>query len=160
MSQATFDDDDLFGEAAAETREEVETHLEAARDELPDPEAVWETEAENVLGVLNGLKSAMDAGDAADHLRQARKAFVLGERADAFEDADDLEAAIDDLAELIEDLESAAADVGDLTGTVPAIRGTLQDAHEAADSGDGAEAEDTEEGSETDADAETEAEAE
>ncbi|MFA9516641.1 DUF5790 family protein [Halopenitus sp. H-Gu1] len=133
MSQATFDDDDdLFGEAAAETREEVETHLEAARTELPDPETIWETDADNVLGVLNGLKSAMDVGEAADHLRQARKAYVLGERADAFEDADDLGERIDDLAALIEEVEAAAEEVADLTGTIPAIRGSLEDAHEDA----------------------------
>jgi len=66
MSQSTFDDDDLFGEAAAETRAEVEEHLAAAREELPDPDAVWETDADNVLGVLNGLKSALDVGDAVD----------------------------------------------------------------------------------------------
>ncbi|SEH58965.1 hypothetical protein SAMN05192561_11011 [Halopenitus malekzadehii] len=157
MSQSTFDDDDLFGEAAAETRAEVESHLEAARAELPDPDSIWETEAENVLGVLNGLKSALDAGEATDHLRQAKKAYVLGERADAFEDAEDLEAAIDDLADQITDLEDAAEDVGDLTGTVPAIRDALQDAaaNEAAETdtdadmdaeeADAAEAEEAEE---------------
>ena len=42
MSQSTFNDDDLFGEAAEETRAEVEEHLAAARGELPDPDAVWE----------------------------------------------------------------------------------------------------------------------
>ncbi|MFD1570618.1 DUF5790 family protein [Halorubrum laminariae] len=128
MSQSTFDDDDLFGEAAAETRAEVEEHLAAARGELPDPDAVWETDADNVLGVLNGLKSALDIGDAVDSVRSAKKAYVLGERADAFEDADDLQAEIEELEELVGDIEAAAETVGELTGTVPAIRGALQDA--------------------------------
>ncbi|WP_096390377.1 DUF5790 family protein [Halopenitus persicus] len=162
MSQSTFDDDDLFGEAAAETRAEVESHLEAARAELPDPDAVWETEADNVLGMLNGLKSALDAGDAADHLRQAKKAYVLGERADAFEDADDLEAAIDDVADLIADLEDAAEDVADLTGTVPAIRGALQDAaaDDADDADDASDADDADDAAETSTEADDAAEAE
>ncbi|GAB7009870.1 DUF5790 family protein [Halorubrum trueperi] len=141
MSQSTFDDDDLFGEAAAETRAEVEEHLAAARAELPDPDAVWETDADNVLGALNGLKSALDAGDAMDSVRSAKKAYVLGERADAFEDADDLKAEIEELESLVGDIESAAEAVASLTGTVPAIRGALQDA---AEEGDGGSEEDEE----------------
>ncbi|SNR59260.1 DUF5790 family protein [Halorubrum vacuolatum] len=128
MSQSTFDDEDLFGEAAAETRAEVEEHLAAAREELPAAADVWETDADNVLGVLNGLKSALTVGDAVDHVRSAKKAYVLGERADAFEDADDLKAEIETLESLVTDIEAAATEVGSLTGTIPAIRGALQDA--------------------------------
>ena len=128
MSQSTFDDDDLFGEAAAETRAAVEEHLAAAREELPAADDVWLTDADNVLGALNGLKSALDVGDAIDHVRSAKKAYVLGERADAFEDADDLQAEIEELETLVADIESAAEEVGSLTGTIPAIRGALQDA--------------------------------
>ena len=136
MSQSTFDDDDLFGEAAEEMRADVESHLADARASLPDPDAVWDVEADNVLGVLNSLRSALDIGDAADHLRQAKKQYVMGERADAFDDADDLEAAIADLEELIEDVEAAHGQVGDLAGTVPQIRSALQDAAEASDGDD------------------------
>ena len=133
MSQSTFDDDDLFGEAAEETRAEVREHLRAAREELPDADAVWETDADNVLGALNGLKSALSVGDAVDSVRSAKKAYVLGERADAFDDAEDLQAEIEELESLVGDIEAAAEDVGSLTGTVPAIRGALQDAAEADD---------------------------
>ena len=133
MSQSTFDDDDLFGEAAEETRAEVREHLRAAREELPDADAVWETDADNVLGALNGLKSALSVGDAVDSVRSAKKAYVLGERADAFDDAEDLQAEIEELESLVGDIEAAAEDVGSLTGTVPAIRVALQDAAEADD---------------------------
>jgi hypothetical protein len=133
MAQSTFNDDDLFGEAAEETRAEVEEHLAAARAELPDPDAVWETDADNVLGALNGLKSALDVGDALDSVRSAKKAYVLGERADAFEDADDLKAEIEELESLVADIEEAAEEVASLTGTIPAIRGALQEAEEASD---------------------------
>lgn len=142
MSQATFDDDDLFGEAAEEMRTEVEGHLADARAQLPAADEVWEVEADNVLGVLNGLKSALDVGEAAEHVRQAKKTYLMGERADAFEDADDLGEEIDELAELIEDVEDAAAEVGALTGTVPALRGALQDAASDADANDGDGSED------------------
>jgi hypothetical protein len=127
-SQATLGDDELFGEAAAEMRTDVEDHLEAARAELPEPDEVWETDADNVLGVLNGLKSSLDVGDAADELRQAKKWYVIGSRAEAFEDADDLEAEITELQELVETITEAREQVGELTGTMPQLRGALQDA--------------------------------
>jgi hypothetical protein len=128
MSQSTLGDDDLFSEAAEEMREEVTTHLDAARAELPESEAVWETDSDNVLGALNGLKSALEVGEAREHLRSAKKQFVVGKRADAFEDADDLEADIEELEELVGLIEAAAEAVGDLTNTVPQLRSALQDA--------------------------------
>ncbi|TQQ81334.1 hypothetical protein EGH24_09455 [Halonotius terrestris] len=136
MSQATFDDDELFGEAAAETREDVEQHLSAAREALPTADEIWDTSADNVLGVLNGLKSALDVGEAPEHLRQAKKWYTLGERADAFEDADDLEAEIEAVEELLETIEDVHDDVGELTGTVPQLRSSLQDAHDDDDADD------------------------
>ena len=135
MSQTTLGDDDLFGEAAAEVRTDVEEHLGDARAELPDADAVWETEAENVLGVLNGLRSSLDVGEAEEHLRQAKKWFTMGERADAFEDADDLAAEIEEVEELLELVAEAREQVGELTSTMPELRAGLQEA--AADDGAG-----------------------
>ncbi|OIB57742.1 DUF5790 family protein [Natrialba sp. SSL1] len=158
MSQATLgDDEELFGEAANEMREDVESSLADAWDALPDSDDVWEADADNVLGVLNALNSALDAGDAEDHLRDAKKWFTMGQRADAFDDADDLEAEIADLEETITDISEAGEQVGDLTATIPALRGALEDAGpdaadedeaeeaEAADDGDEGEDEDDEE---------------
>lgn len=71
--QTTLGDEDLFGEAAEEMRNEVETHLDDARAALPEADAVWDTDAANILGVLNGFKSALDIEDAVSHLRQAKK---------------------------------------------------------------------------------------
>ena len=129
MSQSTFDDDELFDEATSEMREEVEEALETARGELPEPDAVWEVEADNTLGVLNALKGALDVGDAGDHLREAKKQFVLGQRADAFEDADDLEDDIGELETLVGDIETAHEEASDLASTVPGLKSTLEDAH-------------------------------
>jgi hypothetical protein len=132
MSQATLDDDELFDEAATEMRADVESSLEAALDALPAAEAIWETEADNTLGVLNGLKGALDTGDAADHLRDAKKWYAVGTEADAFEDAGDLEAEIDELEGIVADVQAAHDQVGDLTATIPELRGALEDALEAA----------------------------
>ena len=155
MSQSTLDNDELFGEAASEMREDVESSLDEARAALPDSDEVWDAEADNVLGVLNALRSALDVEDAADHLRDAKKWFTMGQRADAFDDAEDLEESIAEVEELIETIEEAHEQVGDLTATIPDLRGTLEEAAEAVDEGD----EETEDDADADAEAE-EAEAE
>jgi len=148
MSQSTLDDDELFGEAASEMRDDVEASLDEARNVLPAADDIWDVEADNTLGVLNALKGALDVDDAEEHLRDAKKWYTMGERADAFEDADDLAEAIADLEALIEDVEEAREQVGDLTSTIPQLRGTLEEFADAADEdGDDAEAD-------TDADAE------
>jgi hypothetical protein len=130
MSQATFEDDDLFGEAAEETRAEVKEGLEAARAELPAADDFWNTDADNVLGALNGIKSALDIGDATEQLRQAKKSFVLGERADAFDDAADLEDELAELESLLTTIEETSDNAGELATTVPQLRADLEDADE------------------------------
>ena len=78
MSQATLDDDELFGEAASEMREDVEDSLSKARAALPESDTIWDVDADNTLGVLNGLRSALDPEDAEDHLRDAKKWYTMG----------------------------------------------------------------------------------
>jgi len=141
MSQTTLDDEDLFTEAASEMREDVESSLAAARDALPEADDVWETDADNTLGALNGLRSALDVGDAGEHLRDAKKWYTMGEQADAFEDAEELAAEIEAVEELVTDIEAAHDQVGELTSTIPQLRSALEEA----------------EGTDTDADADAEA---
>jgi hypothetical protein len=136
MSQSTLDNDELFGEAASEMREDVESSLDEARAALPDSEEVWDAEADNVLGVLNALRSALDVKGAPDHLRDAKKWFTMGQRADAFDDAEDLEESIQEVEELLETIEDAHDQVGDLTATIPDLRGTLDEAAAAVESDD------------------------
>jgi len=128
MSQSTLDDDELFGEAASEMREDVESSLAEARAALPEAAAVWEVEADNTLGVLNSLRSALDVGGAEDHLRDAKKWYAVGERADAFEDADDLEESIEEVEELMASITEAHGEVSDLAATVPELRSALEEA--------------------------------
>jgi len=128
MSQSTLDDDDLFGEAASEMRSDVEEHLAQAWAALPDADDVWDVDADNTLGALNALRSALDVGDAEAHLRDAKKWYTMGERADAFEDADDLADDIEALAAVIEDVSRAREQVSDLTSTIPTLRNALEEA--------------------------------
>jgi hypothetical protein len=127
MSQTTLDDEDLFGEAAAEVREDVADSLAAARAELPDPDDVWAVEADNVLGVLNGLKSALDVAGAREEFRDAKKWYTMGERAGAFEEDDDLADELEDLEALLDDLDAASEDVTGLVETLPELRSVLAD---------------------------------
>jgi chromosome segregation ATPase len=160
MSQSTLDEDELFGEAASEVREDVEASLRQASDSLPDTDDIWNVEADNTLGALNALRSALDTGDAADHLRDAKKWYTMGERADAFEDADDLEAEIGRVEEAIEDIEDAKSQVGDLTSTIPGLKNTLEDLqHAAEESGERADETD-ERADETDDEADADEDAE
>ncbi|WP_424001045.1 DUF5790 family protein [Haloarcula salina] len=147
MSQTSLDDDELFGEAANEMRTDVEESLSKAREALPEADAVWDVEADNTLGVLNALKTALDVGDAEDHLRDAKKWYTMGERADAFEDADDLAEEIETIADLVDDVDDAREQVGDLTATIPQLRSTLEEFED-------------EEGADAEADGDGEAEAE
>jgi hypothetical protein len=156
MSQATLDDDELFDEAASEMRQDVEASLAEARGALPAADDIWEVEADNTLGVLNALKGALDVGDAEEHLRDAKKWFAMGRKADAFEDADDLEADIAEVDELLESVVDASEQVGELTATIPELRGALEDAEAAADAGAEAEAEAATDGGEAADEAEAE----
>ncbi|MFC6731644.1 MULTISPECIES: DUF5790 family protein [unclassified Haladaptatus] len=145
MSQATLNDDELFGEAASEMRADVESHLQQAYESLPAADDVWDVEAENTLGVLNSLRSALNTGDAEEHLRNAKKWYTMGVRADAFEDADDLEQQIEDLTELIEEIEEAHEKVGGLTSTIPKLRKSLEAMGEEAEDADEEDEEEEEE---------------
>ncbi|QLH75833.1 hypothetical protein HZS55_00295 [Halosimplex rubrum] len=151
MSQATFDDDDLFEDAASEMREDVEASLDEARAALPEADAVWEVDADNTLGVLNALRSALDVEDAEDHLVDAKKWYTMGERADAFEDADDLAEEIEAVEDLLDDVTEAHEEVSDLASTVPQLRSALEE-FEADDEAEESDEEEAE--AEADADAE------
>ncbi|WP_435180890.1 DUF5790 family protein [Halorussus sp. AFM4] len=161
MSQSTLDEDELFGEAASEVRQDVEASLDEATAALPDADDIWNVDADNTLGALNALRSALDTGDAEDALRDAKKWYTMGERADAFDDAEDLEAEIQRVGEAIEDIEEAREQVGDLTSTIPSLKNALEELgaededEDAEDEADAADAEESEE-----ADPEDEADAE
>lgn len=126
MSQTTLDDDELFTEAATEIRDDVEAALESARQNIPDPDAIWTVESENTLGVLNALRSALTTEEALEDLRDAKKWFTMGERAGAFDDAADLEAEIDALESLFTNIEQTHDAVSEVTRTLPDLRSELE----------------------------------
>ena len=134
MSQATLDDDELFTEAATEMAEDVEKALDEARAALPEADAVWSVNADNTLGVLNGLRSALDVGEAPDHLKEAKKWYTMGERAGAFDDGE-LAEEIEAVEALFERIEAAHAQVSELAAGLPELRGALEAGDDDTDDG-------------------------
>ncbi|QZA88012.1 hypothetical protein K0C01_09420 [Salinarchaeum sp. IM2453] len=122
MSQSTLDsDEELFGEAANEIRTDVEESLADARDALPEGKEILNLEANNVIGVLNRLKSELDTSGAKDSLRDAKKWYTIGERAEAFDDANDLASEIEEVESLITTVDDAHEHAAELASTVPEI---------------------------------------
>ncbi|WP_459194487.1 DUF5790 family protein [Halosimplex sp. J119] len=159
MSQATLDNDELFEDAANEMREDVEASLDEAREALPDADGIWDVDADNTLGVLNALRSALDVEDAEDHLVDAKKWYTMGERADAFEDAEDLAEEIEAVEEVLDDVTEAHDQVSDLASTVPQLRSALEEFGEADDDAETDEEADAEADEEAEEEADTDADA-
>lgn len=130
MSQSTLDDEELFTEAASEMREDVEDSLAAARDELPGADDIWDVEADNTLGVLNSLSTALTLGDARENLRDAKKWYTMGKEADAFDDAEDLAEDIEAVEALLGDIDAAKEQASELASTIPQLKSALEDAEE------------------------------
>lgn len=125
MAQATLDDDELFGEAADELKDDIKAALQSAEETLPDADAVWEPAGDNLLGQLNALRSTLDTGDAREHLHEARKWLELGRRSGAIAEEDELTMRVETADEKLQAIEAARESVGTLTSTLPELRQVL-----------------------------------
>lgn len=121
------EDDDLFEDAITELTTEINTHLTNAHTELPDTAEIWDVDAPNILGALNTLRGELDITTARTELREARKKYVLADRADAFDDTDTLGDEIQSLSEVIDALETTREQVADLTNTIPDVKQRLDE---------------------------------
>ena len=127
MAQSTLEDDELFDEASNEMREDVEDALEDARDALPDADDIFDVEGDNIIGVLNSLKSELDAGEAEDSLREAKKWFGIGRKADVFDEeyVDETEEELEELEEALTSLSDAEETATELTDTLASLKSVL-----------------------------------
>jgi len=127
MAQSTLEDDELFDEASDEMRDDVEEALERARDALPEADDVLDVEGDNIIGVLNSLKSELDKEGASEPFREAKKWFGIGERADVFDDefVEETEEEIEEIEEALEAIEEAAETATELTDSVASLKGSL-----------------------------------
>lgn len=142
MSQTTLTDEDLFGEAADEIQADIESCLEAGREALPTDEEVWAVNADNVLGVLNALRSSLTVEEATEHVHDAKKWYLVGERADVFDDPEAIETSIEDLEAVIDRIEATRADVTSLINEMPDLKGRLEDLHATDGNADDEDADD------------------
>jgi len=127
MAQSTLEDDELFDEASDEMREDVEDALEDTRDALPDPDDIFDVEGDNIIGVLNSLKSELDAGEAEDSLREAKKWFGIGRKADVFDEefVGETEEELEELEEALTSLSDAEESATELTDTLAGLKSVL-----------------------------------
>jgi hypothetical protein len=127
MAQSTLEDDELFDEASDEIRDDVEGALEEARDALPDSDDVLDVEGDNIIGVLNSLKTGLDAEEAHEALREAKKWYGIGERADAFDAGfvEETEEEIEEVEGALGALEDAERSATELTDAVASLKDSL-----------------------------------
>lgn len=134
----TDDSDVLFTEASEELEEDIRDELDEAEEKLPDADDVWNPEGENIIGVLNQLQSSVNNDDVVDHVKEARKSFLLGDNADAFseDDADEFETRINRVVTAVDQLGDVHSAVDELIPVLPGVKESLDNVKDA--SGDGA----------------------
>lgn len=127
MDQVTLDNDELFGEAATELRDDIESALSEAEAALPDQDEVWSPDGENLLGQLNTLRGTLDTQEVQTHLREAKKWLAVAERSGALDDDDELSDRVTAVETKLSAIAQANEAVGELTSTLPELRQALQD---------------------------------
>ena len=146
MSQASFDDDELFTEATKDIQTEIEESLTAATTAIPTQAELVEHDTETVSESLESLDSAVDIDAIEAAIADVKKAFLLGQRADAFESeyATETETAISELAETVATLQAIDSATAELQDALSAYTGDAQSASGSdgsdSESGDATEA--------------------
>jgi TolA-binding protein len=118
MSQSRFDDEELFAEATEEMQADVEEALARVTEHLPTDDVLFEVADESLPVVLESVDAALTIEPVEEALTDAQKAFLLGKRADAFDEeyVAETEARITQFQETIATLrgiETATADLAD-----------------------------------------------
>lgn len=118
MSQSRFNDDELFAEATEEMQADVEEALARVTEHLPTDDVLFEVADESLPVVLESVDAALTIEPVEEALTDAQKAFLLGKRADAFDEeyVTDTGARITQFQETIatlREIETATADLAD-----------------------------------------------
>ncbi|MFB6282936.1 MAG: DUF5790 family protein [Halobacteria archaeon] len=127
MSQTSFDEDQLFDEAADEIKQEIESSLENAEETLPEGEEFIEVEGNNLIGILNSFKTRIGSEKPGKQLREAKKSLEIGKRSEALNDeyVEKTEEKIGTLAEIQSGIEEAEARATELTDAVVDVKNKL-----------------------------------
>jgi len=118
MAQLSFDDDELFTEAAEDMQTEIEKSVTAATSTLPSEDALVESDADSLLNALESIESEIDIDAVEAALTDVKKTFLLGQRADAFDSeyVSTTETTISELDETVttlREIETATAELSD-----------------------------------------------
>ena len=153
MSQPTFDDDELIEEATEEIKTDVEDALSRADEALPAEDELLRVEDETLPVVLDVVDEKLEIQPVEDAVTDAQKAFVIGKRADAFENKyiTETEATIAHLHEAIETLQEIDTAGTDLTNALSAYENLSAESPPTVDTETDPESEATSE-AETDSD--------
>lgn len=121
------DTETLFDEASEELEEDIRNDLSDAEENLPPVDAVWSPEGENIIGILNQLQSSVDFEDSIESVKEARKSFLLGEKAGAIsdDDAEEFEERISQITVSVDNLQEIDEVINDLIPMFPELKGSL-----------------------------------
>jgi len=164
MSQASFDDDELFTEATEDIQTEIEASLTAATTAIPTQADLIEHETETVVDSLESLDSAVDIDAVETAIADVKKAFLLGQRADAFESeyAMETETTISELEKTVatlQEIDSATAELRDTlsgyTGDPPLESASVDSENSSVEATEASENADTDESAEQSTDDDT-----
>lgn len=103
MPQLSFDEDELFTEATEDIKTEIEVSVTEATTVVPSHADLVEHDVETVVEALESLDSEIDVDAVEGAIADVKKAFVLGQRADAFDSeyVSETEATISELEETL-----------------------------------------------------------
>jgi len=103
MPQLSFDEDELFTEATDDIKTEIEESVTDATTVVPSHADLVEQDVETVVEALESLDSEIDIAAVKTAITDVKKAFVLGQRADAFDSeyVSETEATISELEETL-----------------------------------------------------------
>ena len=141
MSQASFDNDELFTEATADIQSEIEESLTAATAALPSHADLIEHDTETAVAALESVEATIDLDAAEAAVADAKKTFLLGQRADAFESeyATETEATISELEETVATLGAIASASEELREALDGYSVDVQSGSTAASSDESSE---------------------
>ena len=134
MSQSTFDDDELFAEATEEMRADIEGALSRVDEQLPAEDDLLNADEETLPAVLDSLEKELNIEPIEDALTEAQKAFLLGKRADAFDEeyVTETEATITHVGEVIETLKEIETVTADLIDALSSFEDLSSESTESA----------------------------
>lgn len=140
---------ELLNEASTELQDSIHEHLVSANKKLPDGVEVVSANGDNAIGTLNQIQSVTRVGDEVEtHLIEAKKKFILLDRADAIEASkkESLEEQISQLEMALNRIDDIQTYVTELIPAVPDAKSALEEFQPQTTTDTNSKTEETEDG--------------